>query len=268
MTKFLLTLFVVFVTGCSLFHRKNSANDNVVPPKVAPISQKIDNSRASAVEQSLALEDDKHPMRDDLLTNNENLHPATTPAASKEDVKPAMSAQLKKISALAGHETETSKKLDGVDPETALLWLKHGNTRFVKGYLRKDGQTKKDILRVSEKQRPHAIVFASSDSRVPPEIVFDQKLGEIFVIRNLGGALDSSVVSSIEYAMNHLGVRLLVLLGSAGTPSQRLRVIGNLEKIKEALPESSELLNEKLKSGEFEAKTAVYDLKTGQVDFQ
>lgn len=259
MTKFLLTLFVVFVTGCSLFHRKDSASDTIVPPKVAPVSQKIDNSRASAVEQSLALEDDKHPMHDDLLTKNESLHLTKTPE---------MSVQLKKISTLAEQKTAASKKLDGVDPETALLWLKHGNTRFVKGYLRKDGQTKKDILRISEKQRPHAIVFASSDSRVPPEIVFDQKLGEIFVIRNLGGALDASVVSSIEYAMDHLGVRLLVLLGPAGTPSQRMRVIGNLEKIKEALPESSELLKEKLKSGEFEAKTAVYDLKTGQVDFQ
>jgi|SRR6185312_10852134 len=236
MTKILLTLIVVFLTGCSLFHRKN---EPTTPP--------------SAVEQS--------------LEENKNL-------SAKSEMKPEkseMTMQLKKIDALADQNTKhakTSKKLDGVDPETALLWLKHGNTRFVKGTLRKDGQTKKDILRVSEKQRPHAIIFASSDSRVPPEIVFDQKLGEIFVIRNLGGALDSSVVSSIEYAMDHLGVRLLVLLGPAGTPSQRMRVIGNLEKIKEALPESSDLLKEKMASGELEAKTAVYDLKTGQVDFQ
>lgn len=270
MTKILLTMFVVFVTGCSLFQRKNQSATPA--PAVAPASQKVESTsvekKSSAVEQSLSLESEKTPHKD-FLTNDESKNAGK--ASNKTEPKAEMSVQLKKIDALADKNTpekDKSKKMEGIDPQTALTWLKHGNTRFVKGYVRKDGQSKKDILRVSEKQKPNAIVFASSDSRMPPEIVFDQKLGELFVIRNVGGSLDPSVVSSIEYAVDRLGVRLLVLLGPASTPTQKSRVLANLVKIQDALPESSELLKEKLASGEFQAKIAVYDLKTGQVDFQ
>lgn len=253
MIRLLPVLFFAFLTGCSLFHRKNQVIENPPgpPPKVdaANTPPPADKTKASEVEKTLALENKK---------------------MADSEKKDELNVQLKKIGSLADENLKkpTSSKLDGVPPEMALTWLKHGNTRFVKGYLRKDGQAKKDIQRVALKQKPHAIVFSSSDSRVPPELIFDQKLGEIFVIRNLGGALDNSVVSSIEYAMDHLGVRLLVLLGPAGNPEQKARVQTNLEKIKEALPESSALLKEKLASGEFEVKTAVYDLKTGQVDFE
>ncbi len=100
-----------------------------------------------------------------------------------------------------------------VPADTSLRWLKNGNIRFVKKTFRSDGRTAKDRERLTKGQHPHAIVLACSDSRVPPEIVFDQTLGEIFVIRVMGEALDSSVIASIEYAVEHLHTGLLVVMG-------------------------------------------------------
>ena len=108
----------------------------------------------------------------------------------------------------------SEKSESKVTAETALGWLKNGNARFLRPTaLRKDGQSKSDISRLSPSQTPHAIVLSCSDSRVPPEIVFDQKLGEIFVIRTAGEALDDNVIGSIEYAVEHLHVPLLVVMG-------------------------------------------------------
>lgn len=107
------------------------------------------------------------------------------------------------------HPTASS----AVAAEKALGWLKNGNTRFTTQKLRKDGQTAEDRERLSGGQKPHTIVLSCSDSRVPPEIVFDQKLGEIFVVRTAGEALDNSGIASIEYAVAHLGVKLILVLG-------------------------------------------------------
>ena len=101
----------------------------------------------------------------------------------------------------------------GVSPEKALGWLKNGNARFVRQTLRKDGQSPKDISRLASDQQPHSIVLSCSDSRVPPEVVFDQKLGEIFVVRTAGQALDAMALASIEYAVSHLGSKLIVVMG-------------------------------------------------------
>ncbi|PWU17177.1 MAG: hypothetical protein C5B49_09355 [Bdellovibrio sp.] len=108
---------------------------------------------------------------------------------------------------------QTPPVRQGVDPETALTWLKHGNRRFVKGWLRKDGQSQKDIERVAGGQKPHSVVLSCIDSRVPPELVFDQKLGEIVTVRSAGEALSAPTIASIEYAIAHLGTRLLVIMG-------------------------------------------------------
>lgn len=91
--------------------------------------------------------------------------------------------------------------------------LTQGNERFVSGRPRNDGQSMKDIQRLSKAQSPRAIILSCSDSRVPPELIFDQKLGEMFTIRVAGEALSSSVLASIEYAVQNLGSELLVVLG-------------------------------------------------------
>lgn len=102
---------------------------------------------------------------------------------------------------------------EGVAADTALGWLKNGNKRFVTKALRNDGKSRKDRERLAKGQHPHAIILSCSDSRVPPETVFDQALGEIFTVRTAGEAVDSSVLASIEYAVEHLGPKLLVVMG-------------------------------------------------------
>ncbi|MGE0762400.1 MAG: carbonic anhydrase [Bdellovibrionales bacterium] len=101
----------------------------------------------------------------------------------------------------------------GVAPEQSTQWLTNGNKRFTTGKFRKDGRSLADIKKLETGQKPHAIVLSCSDSRVPPEHVFDQAFGEIFVIRVAGEALDTSVLASIEYAVEHLGTRNIVVMG-------------------------------------------------------
>lgn len=102
--------------------------------------------------------------------------------------------------------------LNPVLPQVAFGWLQNGNTRYVKGKLRNDGMWQKDRNRTLAGEKPHSIVFSCSDSRVPPEVVFDQKLGEIYVVRSLGLTLDKSAIASIEYAIQQLGVKFLVVM--------------------------------------------------------
>lgn len=99
------------------------------------------------------------------------------------------------------------------ETENALLSLKAGNARFVSGAL----TPKDDYATLREKlstgQHPFAVVLCCSDSRVAPEILFDQKLGDLFVIRNAGNVVDEDVLGSIEYAVEHLGTPLVVVMG-------------------------------------------------------
>ena len=114
----------------------------------------------------------------------------------------------------ASHSGDQSHSVStGTDPQVALKWLRNGNIRFQKQHLRADGQSKRDIKNLTQGQKPHSIVISCSDSRVPPEIVFDQKLGEIFVVRTAGQSLDQNAVGSIEYAVEHLGTRNILVLG-------------------------------------------------------
>lgn len=106
-----------------------------------------------------------------------------------------------------------TEKTSGPSPDVSLRFLRNGNLRFQKSYVRKDGQAKVDVQRVAKGQKPHAIIISCSDSRVPPEIVFDQKLGEVFVVRTAGQTLSREVVASVEYGVEHLGARLIMVLG-------------------------------------------------------
>ena len=128
---------------------------------------------------------------------------ATTPAAT-----PAPTAAATAHAPSHGHHAAT-----GVDPDQAQKWLINGNNRFAKQHFRKDGQSQKDVTRLSKGQAPHSIILSCSDSRVPPELVFDQKLGEVFVVRTAGESLDSNAIGSIEYAVAHLGARNIVVMG-------------------------------------------------------
>ena len=99
------------------------------------------------------------------------------------------------------------------DPQTAIESLKEGNERFVAGALSPKDDYAELRKRLKEGQHPFAVVLCCSDSRVAPEIIFDQKLGNLFVIRNAGNVVDEDVLGSIEYAVEHLETPLVVVLG-------------------------------------------------------
>ncbi len=101
----------------------------------------------------------------------------------------------------------------GIDPKQALEMLLSGNSRYVSGNAVRPHQDTARRTELAAGQKPFAIVLTCSDSRVAPEILFDQGLGDIFVVRTAGNIADDVALGSIEYAAEHLGSRLIVVLG-------------------------------------------------------
>jgi carbonic anhydrase len=91
--------------------------------------------------------------------------------------------------------------------------LEAGNERYVRGEPHHLHQGLERRSLVAEGQHPRAVIIGCSDSRVPPEIVFDQGLGDLFVVRSAGGVLGDAATGSIEYAVEHLQAPLVVVLG-------------------------------------------------------
>src|SRR6266480_6225308 len=122
-----------------------------------------------------------------------------------------------------------------VPPAEAISRLKEGNGRYTSGNQQHPHQSGDERGRIAansyenlgmtaaeaakrreelaKSQHPFAIVVGCADSRVPPEIVFDQGLGDLFVLRVAGNVIDDHSLGSIEYAVDHLSVRLIVVLG-------------------------------------------------------
>lgn len=100
-----------------------------------------------------------------------------------------------------------------VSATEAMQKLKAGNQRFIEMKLEHPDQNKERMKELEKSQHPFVAILSCSDSRVPPEIIFDQGLGDIFEIRNAGNVKDDQVIGSIEYAIVHLGVKLVVVLG-------------------------------------------------------
>lgn len=98
-------------------------------------------------------------------------------------------------------------------PDFAIDRLKKGNDRFVNYQMKHPNIDKARRAKLTIGQHPFVVVLTCSDSSVAPEIIFDQGLGDIFVIRNAGNVLDEHVMGSIEYAVEHLGVNLVIVLG-------------------------------------------------------
>jgi carbonic anhydrase len=98
-------------------------------------------------------------------------------------------------------------------PATAWKALKEGNERFVAGEPAHPSQSIADRARLAHSQKPTAVLFGCADSRVAAEIIFDQGLGDMFVVRTAGHVIDSAVLGSIEYAVTVLNVPLIVVLG-------------------------------------------------------
>jgi len=188
-----------------------------------------------------------------------------------------------------------------VAPAEAVSKLKEGNGRYTSGNLQHPGQTTERRAELAKDQHPFAVILSCSDSRVPPEIVFDQGLGDLFVVRVAGNVMDDHGLGSIEYAVDHLGARLIVVLGhqSCGAVKAAKETIAakgkapghiqslvtaikpvveatakddldttvkaNVKHVVQALRSSTPILKAKVDSGEVQVIGGYYSLDTGAV---
>jgi carbonic anhydrase len=112
-------------------------------------------------------------------------------------------------SAPAGRSTETTLS----SPQEALQRLIDGNQRFVANRLQVPNQSPERRTAIANSQQPFATILGCVDSRVPPELVFDRGLGDLFVIRTAGQVLDEAVLGSIEFGSLELKIPLIMVLG-------------------------------------------------------
>lgn len=242
---------------------------------------------------------------------------ALAQAATQAEAKPhaegshdhsAHSAAIKPSESTTDSHAAPAKQQSGENlSDRSLRWLQNGNTRFVTRRFRADGRQPADRERTKLGQKPHAIVLSCSDSRVPPEVVFDQGIGEIFVIRVAGEALDESSLASIEYAVEHLNPNLIVVMGhtkcgaveaamkvkegtSAGSahldrllagirphlksrsteqPSPNLEIESalNADGVARDLISRSDIVRHKVEQGSLKIKSALYWIDSGKVKF-
>lgn len=191
--------------------------------------------------------------------------------------------------------------ITNVPDDIALQMLKKGNYRFCSCTMKHPHQDKARREKLIISQRPFAVIVTCSDSRIVPEIIFDQGLGDLFVIRNAGNDLDEHVLGSIDYAITHLGVNLVVVLGheSCGAVGEAMKgATGNPEidslinSIKpaidlckkenrytfenvikaHAIQDAQEILTDKnlesyMKKHDIEIIPAYYSIQTGEVEF-
>ena len=189
-------------------------------------------------------------------------------------------------------------------PQTPLAKLTEGNSHFATFHPVHPDEDSARLHALSKGQKPFAVVVSCSDSRVSPELIFDQGIGDLFVIRTAGNIISEVELGSIEYAVEHLGVNMIVVMGhencgaiqayASGEPPQgHLRVIVDSLKNEQEIQEigngqaktvdnlvranilhgmhqlraQSEILREKMEHKELEVIGARYDLDNYKVEF-
>jgi carbonic anhydrase len=207
----------------------------------------------------------------------------------------AISIILSPLSNASDHATVIST-------DAAITRLVEGNKRFVADALTHPGQSAARRTETTQGQHPFAIILTCADSRVSPEILFDQGIGDLFVVRNAGNLLDDHVIGTIEYAVEHLHTTLMVVLGHSKCGAVSAAVAGgdapghiksivtslaeavamaqkkpgdlvdnavriNAKLAAVALTQSEPLLGEAVKAGHLKVVAARYDITTGQVEF-
>jgi carbonic anhydrase len=108
-------------------------------------------------------------------------------------------------------ETQSS-----ISADQALARLVAGNERFLRGEIRLPGIVRETLQGLAHSQHPYATILGCSDSRVPPELIFDSGLGDLFVVRVAGNVFSPEVAGSLQYAGAHLHTPLFVVLGHQG----------------------------------------------------
>jgi carbonic anhydrase len=190
----------------------------------------------------------------------------------------------------------------GLTKEQALLRLLEGHWRYLANEKRIRVFTEMDRIKHAEAQFPFAVILGCADSRVAPEIIFDQGLGDLFVARVAGNIAGTGEIASIEYAIEFLGVKLIVVLGhqNCGAVNAALgtdhppgliefliseispaveearkcttgslldnAVAANVRRCAEMLVVRSECISKRVDSGNVRIVGAVYRLNTGDVD--
>jgi len=185
--------------------------------------------------------------------------------------------------------------------DEALQKLLAGNQRFVTNGVLHPDQSPERRAELAKGQTPFAIILTCADSRVSPEVVFDQGLGDLFVLRNAGNVLDDHTIGSMEYAVEHLHTQLIVVMGheKCGAVSAAVaggEAPGHLQSVVDALEPAVEetkgqagdpvdnavranakrmagiltqvgpVLSEAVKAGKLKVVAARYDLDSGQVE--
>ena len=115
--------------------------------------------------------------------------------------------------ALLQAQDAKAEAISDITPDGALEKLMEGNQRYIQQKRTFPDQARSRVVELAQAQHPFTTILACSDSRVAPEIIFDQGLGDLFDIRVAGNFLDDVVLGNIEYAALELGVPLLVILG-------------------------------------------------------
>jgi len=190
-----------------------------------------------------------------------------------------------------------------VAPPEAISKLKEGNGRYTNETLQHPGQTAERRTELKNTQYPFATIVSCSDSRVPPEIVFDQGLGDLFIVRVAGNVINDEGLGSIEYSVDHLGTRLILVLGhqSCGAVKAARETIAakgkapghieslvtaikpaveatakddldatikaNVKNVVQALRSSTPILKAEVDSGKIQVIGGYYSLDTGAVTF-
>jgi len=186
-----------------------------------------------------------------------------------------------------------------VSPDAALAKLKEGNARFTTHEVSQGKPNAAKRAETAQAQHPFAIVLGCADSRTSPEIVFDQNIGDLFVIRTAGNLVDDHALGSIEYAVEHLGARLIVVLGhercgavaaalaSDTAPGHVQSLVRDIQPAVQAIKgkqgdandlaiaENAHLMADKIRSDaslgehakEVRIISAVYNLDTGKVEW-
>lgn len=148
---------------------------------------------------------------------------------NKEKQKPGHERQTKQVTVYVSDKHPAAAEQPEADEERSIVSnlnrLTEGNKRFVTGNLkRKDfAAQRKEVV---NGQHPYAIVITCSDSRVPPEMIFDESIGQLFVIRLAGNVVDSLALGSVEYAVEHLHSHTLVVLGHESCGAVKATVEG------------------------------------------
>lgn len=118
-----------------------------------------------------------------------------------------------------------------VSAEVALQRLVDGNARFVRGEARFPTVCKETLAELAKGQKPYATIVGCSDSRVPPELIFDANFGDLFIVRVAGNVISAEVMGSLQYAGAHLHTPLFMVLGHEGCGAVKAAVSSKLHDV-------------------------------------